>query len=63
MAPRGRPSTGVSVHTRIPAELLEQIDRLAAERGVPRAVIIRELLAEGVRRLDPQTRDKKPREG
>jgi predicted DNA-binding protein len=49
MVRRGRPSTGVSVHTRIPAELLEQIDRLAEERGVPRAVIIRELLAEALR--------------
>jgi predicted DNA-binding protein len=50
MGVRGRPSTGVPINTRIPPELLDKIDRLARERGVPRAVIIRELLEEGVRR-------------
>jgi predicted DNA-binding protein len=50
MAGRGRPSTGVPINTRVPPELLEKIDRLARERGVSRAVIIRELLEEGVRR-------------
>jgi metal-responsive CopG/Arc/MetJ family transcriptional regulator len=50
MPARGRPSTGVPINTRIPPELLDEIDQLARERGVPRAVIIRELLEEGVRR-------------
>jgi metal-responsive CopG/Arc/MetJ family transcriptional regulator len=40
----------VPINTRIPQELLDEIDQLARERGVPRAVIIRELLEEGVRR-------------
>jgi metal-responsive CopG/Arc/MetJ family transcriptional regulator len=51
---RGRPSTGVAINTRIPQELLDEIDRLAAEHGVPRAEMIRDLLREAVERKRSQ---------
>jgi metal-responsive CopG/Arc/MetJ family transcriptional regulator len=47
---RGRPSTGVAVNTRIPKDLLDAIEELAAEHGVPRAEMIRQLLREAVER-------------
>jgi metal-responsive CopG/Arc/MetJ family transcriptional regulator len=50
MPGRGRPSTGVAINTRIPQELLDEIDRLAAEHGVARAEMIRALLREAVER-------------
>jgi metal-responsive CopG/Arc/MetJ family transcriptional regulator len=44
----GRPSTGVRVQVRIPADLLERIDELARsyDPAVTRAAVIRGLLAE-----------------
>lgn len=40
----GRPSTGVRVDIRIPAEALEVIDRDAEERGITRAAMIRSII-------------------
>jgi metal-responsive CopG/Arc/MetJ family transcriptional regulator len=50
VARRGRPTTGVAVNTRIPQDLLDEIDRLAEEHGCPRAEMIRTLLREAVER-------------
>lgn len=41
---RGRPSTGVAVHVRIPADVLAVIDDDARERDLSRAEVIRNLL-------------------
>lgn len=44
---RGRPPMGVvPIHVRIPAEVLAQIDAVAAEREVTRAQQIRDVLRE-----------------
>jgi metal-responsive CopG/Arc/MetJ family transcriptional regulator len=40
----------VAVNTRIPKDLLDAIEELAAEHGVPRAEMIRQLLREAVER-------------
>jgi metal-responsive CopG/Arc/MetJ family transcriptional regulator len=40
----------VAVNTRIPQDLLDEIDRLAEEHGCPRAEMIRELLRDAVER-------------
>jgi metal-responsive CopG/Arc/MetJ family transcriptional regulator len=40
----------VAVNTRIPQDLLDEIDRLAEEHGCPRAEMIRTLLREAVER-------------
>jgi hypothetical protein len=45
---RGRPSTGVKVQVRIPADLLAEIDVEAEQRGMTRAAYIR-MLVDGVR--------------
>jgi len=44
--PRGRPSTGVRVDIRIPADMLELIDRDASYETVSRAERIREIIDE-----------------
>ncbi len=41
---RGRPSTGVKIQVRIPAEGLARIDRQAEAEGVTRAEMIRRML-------------------
>lgn len=43
---RGRPTTGERVAVRLPPELLERIDTLAAVNGVARAEQIRRLLTD-----------------
>ena len=43
---RGRPSTGVPVLVRIPADLLERIDRQAIQAGITRAEMVRTILAD-----------------
>jgi metal-responsive CopG/Arc/MetJ family transcriptional regulator len=42
---RGRPSTGVKVQVRIPADLLARVDSLADDYGVPRADMLRRMVA------------------
>lgn len=42
---RGRPTTGVRVDVRIPADLLAQVDTFAAVNGLTRAVALREIVA------------------
>jgi metal-responsive CopG/Arc/MetJ family transcriptional regulator len=41
----GRPSTGVRVDVRIPADILAELDREAAEIGWQRAELIRWIIA------------------
>lgn len=43
---RGRPSTGVRLDIRIPAEDLKIIDAIAERSGIPRAMVVRHLIAE-----------------
>jgi len=45
----GRPTTGVPVHTRLPAEVLAHVDAWADAEGVTRAEAIRRLLAAGLK--------------
>ena len=45
----GRPPEGVKVDVRIPAEDLAVVEAVAAERGVPRAQVIRDAVAALVR--------------
>lgn len=44
VAKRGRPSTGVPILVRIPAETLQTIDAVASARHVSRAEVIRQVL-------------------
>jgi predicted DNA binding CopG/RHH family protein len=46
---RGRPPTGVRVEANIPADILGAIDQEAADLGLPRAAMIREVLEQYVR--------------
>ena len=40
----GRPSTGVPLHTRVPAEVVAQLDAEAKAEGIPRAEVHRRAL-------------------
>lgn len=44
----GRPKVGPPVEIRLPDELLERLDGLAAKRGMTRAALIRELVEVGL---------------
>ena len=44
----GRPQTGTAIHTRLPADLLAQVDERARAEGVTRAEMIRSLLAQAL---------------
>lgn len=44
----GRPEIGPAVNTRIPDDILAQVDRYASEGGVSRAAMIRNLLVEAL---------------
>jgi predicted transcriptional regulator len=43
---RGRPSEGTRIDVRLPAELLADIDYIAAKTGSTRATVIRDALNE-----------------
>lgn len=45
MRGRGRPSTGTVVQVRIPADTLAAVDAAAAAEEVPRAEMVRRILA------------------
>lgn len=52
---RGRPSKGdrvVSITTRLPAEVREDVDRIAAERGSTVSQVIADLVSRAVGRDD-----------
>jgi metal-responsive CopG/Arc/MetJ family transcriptional regulator len=51
---RGRPSTGVKVQVRIPADLLAVLDDIASSSGMSRAEAVRDILARNLRWLAPQ---------
>ena len=44
----GRPEVGPAIHTRLPADLLDQVDERAKAEGVTRAEMIRSLLAQAL---------------
>ena len=46
MTSRGRPSTGVPVHIRIPADVLAALDEMAAAIETTRAAMIRAILLD-----------------
>jgi hypothetical protein len=46
---RGRPEIGTPVRIRIPADVLAQIDQIAADAEMKRAEVVRELLAEALK--------------
>ena len=50
MTRTGRPTTGVKVQVRIPADVLERIDKCVAEvdDGISRAAMIRRLIVDGL---------------
>lgn len=45
---RGRPAIGPQMSIRLPPDLIEQIEVLAAERGQRRADVIRDLLRAAI---------------
>jgi hypothetical protein len=59
MTPRGRPTTGVKVQVRIPADLLATIDETAADLRCTRAELIRRWL-QGHRRLHLTPEPRRP---
>jgi hypothetical protein len=55
MTARGRPSKGdrvVTITTRLPAEVRDEIDRIAAERGTSVSQIVADLVSRALGRED-----------
>lgn len=48
----GRPSTGLPIHTRVPASILAKVDAYATEHNISRAEALRRLLTGAVCRWE-----------
>jgi predicted DNA-binding protein len=46
------------VSVRMPADLLARLTAMARRKGIPRAALLLELLRDGLRRLEEETRSK-----
>jgi metal-responsive CopG/Arc/MetJ family transcriptional regulator len=46
---RGRPPVGPAIEVRLPADVLERLDEIAAEYGVKRAELVRSIVMDWMR--------------
>ena len=52
MSPAGRPEVGKPINIRLGDELLARVDAYAARVDLPRAVVIRTLVENGLKKLE-----------